>query len=183
MRRLSKQQNGGAGSQDAFVTKLNPAGSALVYSTYLGGGGNDEGMAVAVDASGSAYVSGITNSSNFPTQNGYQASDQPQTDAFITKLAADGASLLYSSYFGAGLGVLLLVLIFVHLFVNLVAGEGITARVVSMPSESPSGPPGSVKIVEFVLFGQPFTAMTRDVSFRGVGLFQSIPSPRGSALA
>ena len=59
--------------QDAFVTKLNPAGSALVYSTYLGGSGDDEGYGIAVDAAGNAYVTGYTDSTNFPTANPLQA--------------------------------------------------------------------------------------------------------------
>ncbi|HET9495389.1 MAG TPA: SBBP repeat-containing protein, partial [Chloroflexia bacterium] len=92
-------QTANQGGQDAFVTKFNPAGG-VVYSTYLGGGGNDTGHAVAVDASGSAYVTGLTGSSNFPTLNAYQPTRPGGTDAFITKLAPDGASLIYSSYFG-----------------------------------------------------------------------------------
>src|SRR5206468_11165555 len=56
----------GEGSQDAFVTKLNADGSALVYSTYLGGSGLDEGRAIAADAGGNAYVTGATSSTNFP---------------------------------------------------------------------------------------------------------------------
>ena len=60
---------------DAFVAKLNPAGSALVYSTYLGGSGNDaSGYGIAVDTSGNAYVTGWTGSTDFPTANPLQAS-------------------------------------------------------------------------------------------------------------
>jgi hypothetical protein len=58
------------GYGDAFITKLNPAGSALVYSTYLGGSGSDEGYGIAIDASGSAYLTGLTFSINFPTTAG-----------------------------------------------------------------------------------------------------------------
>ena len=57
---------------DAFVTKLTPAGNALVYSTYLGGSNIDYGIAIAVDGAGAAYVTGETNSTNFPTQQAYQ---------------------------------------------------------------------------------------------------------------
>jgi len=56
--------NGGA--SDAFVTEINPAGSALVYSTYLGGSAHDDGHGIAVDTSGNAFVTGATASTNFP---------------------------------------------------------------------------------------------------------------------
>src|SRR5207249_1079864 len=76
------------GGQDAFVTKLNAAGSALGYSTYLGGNGTDQGNGIAVDSVGSAYVTGRTDSSNFPTLNPLPccASLQGTADAFVTKL-------------------------------------------------------------------------------------------------
>ena len=61
-------QGSNAGSQDAFVTKLNTAGNTLAYSTYLGGTGIDDGSGIAVDGSGNAYVTGYTTSSNFPLQ-------------------------------------------------------------------------------------------------------------------
>jgi Beta-propeller repeat len=60
----------GGGFYDAFVTKLNPAGSGLVYSTYLGGSGDEYGQAIAVDAAGAAYVTGNTSSTNFPDHRG-----------------------------------------------------------------------------------------------------------------
>src|SRR5262249_52084821 len=87
------------GDFDVFVTKLSPSGSSLVYSTYLGGGGIDYGYGIAVDGSGSAYVTGQTGSSDFPTVNPYQ-SDQGDTDAFVAKLSPDGAGLVYSTYLG-----------------------------------------------------------------------------------
>src|SRR5439155_16373246 len=58
------------GTEDAFVTKLNPMGAGLVYSTYLGGSGVDDGLGIAVDTCGNAYVTGITLSTNFPTTAG-----------------------------------------------------------------------------------------------------------------
>ena len=89
------------GYRDAFVTKLTPAGNALVYSTYLGGSGADAGSGIAVDGAGSAYVTGCTNSTNFPTQSAYQATlPRRNRDAFVTKLAPAGNALVYSTYLG-----------------------------------------------------------------------------------
>jgi len=87
--------------QDAFVTKLNAAGSALVYSTYLGGSGGDRGNGIAVDAAGNAYVTGITFSDNFPvTPGAFRTTRTGTSDAFVTKLNADGSALVYSTYLG-----------------------------------------------------------------------------------
>jgi hypothetical protein len=85
---------------DAFVTKLNSAGTALVYSTYLGGSNEDYGTGIALDASGHAYVTGYTNSTDFPVQNALQAENAGGYDAFVAELSADGASLIYSTYWG-----------------------------------------------------------------------------------
>ena len=90
------------GSPDAFVTKLSADGASLVYSTYLGGDSEDYAYAIAVDSSGHAYVTGETSSGDFPTQLAYQVSRKGDTDAFVTKLSADGASLVYSTYLGGG---------------------------------------------------------------------------------
>ncbi|MFZ5453878.1 MAG: SBBP repeat-containing protein [Thermodesulfobacteriota bacterium] len=89
-----------SGTAEVFVTKLNPAGNALVYSTYLGGEGSEEGYGIAVDEEGNAYVTGYTDSSSFPTMNPYQSSRKGTTDAFITKLNAAGNGLVYSTYLG-----------------------------------------------------------------------------------
>ncbi|HWI06788.1 MAG TPA: SBBP repeat-containing protein, partial [Solirubrobacteraceae bacterium] len=91
-----------AGVRDAFVTKLNAAGSALVYSTYLGGAAADDGFGVAVDGAGAAYIAGQTASANFPTANAVQPAlaGGTQTDAFVTKLNAAGSALAYSTYLG-----------------------------------------------------------------------------------
>jgi len=95
----------------AFVTKLNPAGSALVYSTYLGG---VDGRSIAVNSAGNAYVTGgVTSASNFPTTPGaFQATSPGGKDAFVTALNAAGSALVYSTYlggssdeFGYGIGV------------------------------------------------------------------------------
>jgi uncharacterized repeat protein (TIGR01451 family) len=84
---------------DVFVTKINAAGSALVYSTYLSGNDDDEGNGIAVDGDGYAYVTGATDSTNFPTQNPLQDRGGME-DAFVAKLNADGSALVYSSYLG-----------------------------------------------------------------------------------
>ena len=90
-----------AGSDDAFIAKLNAAGSGLLYSTYLGGTGTDEANGIAVDGAGNAYVTGRTNSANFPTTPGaYQTAIAGSNDAFITKMNAAGSGLLYSTYLG-----------------------------------------------------------------------------------
>jgi len=89
---------------DSFVAKLDPTGSKLVYSTYLGGSGSDNGTAIAVDASGSAYVTGDTASTDFPTQNALQAVLTGNGDAFVTKLDPAGSALVYSTYLGGSSG-------------------------------------------------------------------------------
>jgi len=97
--------NGGSGcydSDDAFVTKINPSGSALVYSTFLGGSNPDAATAIAVDAAGNAYVTGTTLSSNFPTKNSLQPYNGQ--DAFVTKINPTGTALVYSTYLGGSFG-------------------------------------------------------------------------------
>jgi Beta-propeller repeat len=89
-----------AGGQDAFVAKLSPSGSALSYSSYLGGSDLELARAVTVDATGSAYVTGGTFSSNFPTARPLQAAPGGGEDAFATKLAPSGSALAYSTYLG-----------------------------------------------------------------------------------
>jgi hypothetical protein len=95
----SINRSSGNFSEDAFVTKLSPTGSALIYSTYLGGSGNDLGFGIAVDSGGNAYVTGTTNSPNFPTANPLQSA-RSGNDAFVTKLNAAGSALTYSTYLG-----------------------------------------------------------------------------------
>lgn len=93
------------GFYDAFVTEVNPSGTALVYSTYLGGnadsqghGGSDAGLGIAVDPSGNAYVTGETGSPSFPTTPG--AFQTAPGASFVTKIAAGGGALAYSTYLG-----------------------------------------------------------------------------------
>jgi hypothetical protein len=87
--------------EDAFVSKLSPAGSRLDYSTYLGGSNSDDGSGIAVDSAGAAYVTGITSSSNFPTTTGaFDTSYNGGGDAFVAKLDPAGNGLAYSTYLG-----------------------------------------------------------------------------------
>jgi photosystem II stability/assembly factor-like uncharacterized protein len=85
---------------DAFVSKFTPNG-AFVYSTYLGGAGPEQGLAIAADSSGNAYVTGVTGSSNFPTMNPIQPNHAGFVgDAFVTKFNSQGSALIYSTYLG-----------------------------------------------------------------------------------
>lgn len=89
------------GAQDAFVTKVNSAGTGLGYSTYLGGTGTDTGFAIALDSSNNAYVTGSTTSTNFPgAGGGYQSSLSGSMDAFVTKINSTGSATLFSTYLG-----------------------------------------------------------------------------------
>jgi len=97
-------QNQKSGGTDAFVAKLNGTGDALVYSTYLGGIGTDQGFGIAVDALGNAYVTGTTASANFPLMNSFQSNLYGTSDAFVTKVNASGTDLSYSTYLGGNDG-------------------------------------------------------------------------------
>lgn len=96
------QRNLGGGYSDAFVTKINPAGSAWAYSTFLGGNGDDLGKGIAVDSAGAAYVTGFTSSKNYPV-----TANVPQRtfgggsyNVFVSKVGLAGDSLIYSTYLG-----------------------------------------------------------------------------------
>lgn len=102
---LNALQAANAGGQDAFLAKLNPAGNALVYSTYLGGSGGGVGMpemadAVAVDSDGNSYLAGSTASIDFPVVGGLKSRLSGMADAFVAKIAASGKLLLYGTYLG-----------------------------------------------------------------------------------
>jgi hypothetical protein len=95
--------SGCGGKSDAFVTVLKPDGTALVYSTFLGGSATDEGHAIAVDSSGNAYVTGQTQSGDFPYLNGYSSVFKGRQNAFVTKFDSTGAlgtTGTYSTYLG-----------------------------------------------------------------------------------
>ncbi|MFH1372532.1 MAG: SBBP repeat-containing protein [bacterium] len=85
---------------DAYVAKFNSAGDTLVYSTYLGGSGGDLATAIAIDQFGEVCVVGNTSSGDFPLQNAWDDSHGGNWDAFITYVAGDGDSLVYSTYLG-----------------------------------------------------------------------------------
>ncbi|MBI4574248.1 MAG: SBBP repeat-containing protein [candidate division NC10 bacterium] len=89
------------GSHDIFVTKVNAAGTGLLYSTYLGGTNDDQATAIAVDSAGNAYVAGFTRSSLFPTTPGaFDRTYNTGGDAFVTKVNAAGTGLVYSTFLG-----------------------------------------------------------------------------------
>jgi hypothetical protein len=94
------QSDYGLGAQNAFISKLKSNGSGLVYSTYLGGDDNDSATGIAVDSSGSAYVTGFATSTNFPTLNPLQGALEGLVNAFVAKLSSSGSALVYSTFLG-----------------------------------------------------------------------------------
>jgi hypothetical protein len=88
-------------ARNAFVTKINPSGSAFVFSTYLGGSANDDGSDIAVDTAGNVYVAGTAGSSNFPTAHAFQPNRRGTiANAFVTKINPSGTAFIYSTYLG-----------------------------------------------------------------------------------
>lgn len=104
-------QTENGGSDDVVITKLNGAGTAVIYSTFLGGNLVDAADALAVDPSGNAYVTGFTRSSNYPLKNAFQP-ELNDPDAFVTKLNPSGSELVFSTFLGGS---------------NLERGSGIAA--------------------------------------------------------
>jgi Beta-propeller repeat len=101
----SSAQSANAGGFDAFVTKINPAGTAPVYSTFLGGSGRDSANAIALDGGGLAYVTGDTTSTNFPVsanalQPVFAGGSFDGDDAFLTVIKTDGTAFVYSTFLG-----------------------------------------------------------------------------------
>jgi len=99
--RLARLTLNNQGNNDIFVAKLNPAGTTLLYATYLGGSGVDIGTGIAIDGSGNAYVTGYTASAGWATAGAYDSSYNGGYDAFVAKLNGTGSSLLYATYLGA----------------------------------------------------------------------------------
>lgn len=94
-------QAGNGGGEDVFVVKFNTDATARLYSTYIGGSANDRGEGIAVDGSGSAYVTGSTSSANYDTTaTSFDTTSNGGSDAFVTKLTAAGSALAYSTYLG-----------------------------------------------------------------------------------
>jgi len=94
-------QNQKKGGSEAFVVKLNPTGTALVYSSFLGGSGDDFGLDIVVDPEGAAYVTGDTSSPDFPVHNPLQSSFKGgPSDAFVAKIQPQGAGVAYATYIG-----------------------------------------------------------------------------------
>jgi hypothetical protein len=150
----------GGNSFDAFVTKLNPAGSQLDYSTYLGGpGGATQGWGIAVDGAGAAYVTGETASANFPTTAGaFDKTRGGVRDAFVTKLNPAGTGLGYSTYLGGS------------------SGDG--SRSIAVGSAGAAYVTGGTASANF-----PTTAGAFDTSFNGAEAFVTKLNPAGSGLA
>jgi hypothetical protein len=99
------QSSNGGGTRDGFATKINAAGNAITYSTYLGGNADEIAWGVAVDGSGNAHVVGTTQSSNFPVSNALQSSHGGGTDdGFLVKINAAGTAVAFSTYIGGSGG-------------------------------------------------------------------------------
>ena len=150
----------GAGTDpDAFVAKVNAAGTALVYAGYIGGDGSDEGFGIAVDGTGAAFVTGYTDSPTFPTFDGPETTKPGGSDAFITKVLPDGTGFDYSGFIG-GSG---------EDFGNSVAVDGTGAAYVTGDTDSDE--------TTFPDTGGP------DLSFNGVAdAFVAKVNPGGTAL-
>jgi hypothetical protein len=166
---------------NAFVSKLNASGTALVYSTYLGGSGNywygDAGQAIAVDSQGNAYVAGYTGSANFPiTAHAYQTTNKTAAGdahtAFVTKLNSTGTGLVYSTYLG---------------------GSGIPGYPFGYPPGDVAnglalGPGGTAFIAgttyssDFPVSATAYQKVNKAKSINGSNLFVSRLDPAGSAL-
>ncbi len=151
------------GFEDAFITKLNPSGSALVYSTYLGGGG-EYGGGIAIDAGGNAYVTGSTDSTNFPiTAGAFQATNGGLFNAFIAKLNSPGSALVYSTYLGGSTGT----------FAGVIPGGGSTIAVDA----------GGNAYVTGATFDTNFPTTVGAFQTTPAGAFVTKLNPSGSALA
>jgi len=92
--------NCNGGLTDAFVSVIKADGSGFIYSTFLGGGSSDQGLGIAIDSAGDAYVTGLTQSSDFPPKNPIRSSLGGLQDAFVTELNPAGSALVYSTYLG-----------------------------------------------------------------------------------
>ncbi len=169
------------GGSNAFVTKVNATGTALVYSTYLGGRGADAASGIAVDSAGNAYVTGKTSSTNFPVTSGaFQTTLHPSgstyvfPDAFVTKLNPTGTSLVYSTYLGGSTG-----------------GEGDSAAAVAVDASGNAYIAGSATSTDFPVTAGAFqttnnfgflSSLTGTYAMYGPNAFLTKLNPAGSAL-
>ena len=151
---LQSQLNG---VQNAFVMKLNPSGSALTYSTYLGGNGSDSGNGIAIDATGNAYVAGQTGSTNFPVAGAIQGTLGGFNNGFISKMKPDGTGLLYSTYLGGNASDL----------ISAIALDSNRNAYVTGQTTSPNFP--AVSAIQAALAG-PANAFVSEIKSDGSGL-------------
>ncbi|MFC5861455.1 chitobiase/beta-hexosaminidase C-terminal domain-containing protein [Acidicapsa dinghuensis] len=102
---FQQQNNSATGDSTVFISELNPTGTALIYSTYLGGSGGDFGYGIALDSTGNAYITGATYSADFPATCGAYQTTNPSTTAgaptaFVAAIQPGGGNLIYSTYLG-----------------------------------------------------------------------------------
>ncbi|MGP8251921.1 MAG: beta strand repeat-containing protein, partial [Terracidiphilus sp.] len=170
---------------NAFVTKLNPTGTALVYSTYLGGSTGDSASAVAVDASGNAYVAGTASSTNFPVTSGafqstnrFTFAEEIGPNAFITKLNPAGSALVYSTYLGGSGGV-------INLSPTLEALGGDSATGIAVDSSGDAYVTGSTASSNFPVTQGAFQTVNNDQTNDSIGgnnAFVTELNPTGTGL-
>ena len=163
-------QSSASGGCDVFVAKLNPTGSALIYSTLLGGSGDDTAGGITVDANGNAYVTGQTSSVNFPTLNPTQPTlAGGGEDAFVTALNATGTALMFSTYAGGsgsdnGVGIALDALNNIY-----VVGDTTSADFPVTPNAFQTIPEGSSDVFVLKVSSVAPTAQSQTITFPNPG--------------
>ena len=175
---------------NAFVSKLNPAGTALIYSTYLGGSNADAGDAIAVDAAGNAYIGGAATSTDFPvTPGAFQAknrygfndggpSSATGANAFITKMNPTGTALVYSTYLGGSGGV-------VNLSPTLMMAAGDQVKGIAVDSAGNAYVTGSAASPNFPVTSGAYQTTNNDQTANSIGGFNAFVTelnPTGTAL-